>query len=168
MKHRIFPAAAWKNITIRLLMLKLLRHQFWINSCSIVSYVMSHAVVMAHFERLQTCGKNGSYNPKHFNNHCYEKGSFLFHLNFGLNFFRNVGLGNGVHSLQLQIAMRGDLFIYLIYHLSRPKSALQYYGFWLDLKFQLGGQNSYKPWRSFQFSRFFLFVPKNNYNMDCP
>lgn len=62
-----------------------------------------HVVVMVLYEKLPTYGGNGSYFFS-------LTTSFLKHLiHFVIHFHRNAGMGNGLHGLQIQIAMRGTV-----------------------------------------------------------
>jgi len=109
MKLNISLAAVWTEIALVLLKEEWDFSKVLVNLSLIVSYVMFPAVETVPFARLQISGGNGTAFPFHLFPLLIL---FLFYLSFKtvkfiFFLYRNSGMGNGVHCLQVQIAMRG-------------------------------------------------------------
>lgn len=109
MKLNISLAAVWTEIALVLLKEEWDFSQVLVNLSLIVSYVMFPAVETVPFARLQISGGNGTAFPFHLFPLLIL---FLFYLSFKtvkfiFFLYRNSGMGNGIHCLQVQIAMRG-------------------------------------------------------------
>lgn len=109
MKLNISLAAVWTEIALVLLKEEWDFSKVLVNLSLIVSYVMFPAVEMVPSARLQISGGNGTAFPFHLFPLLIL---FLFYLSFKtvkfiFFLYRNSGMGNGVHCLQVQIAMRG-------------------------------------------------------------